>query len=258
MKYIVYQITNTITGKIYIGAHSTTDIDDGYMSSSVVVRDAIKKYGIDNFSKTVLSYHNSEQEMYSEESTIVNESFVARSDTYNLKPGGYGGWTHINDGSQNHIDRCKEAGRRARKKLNEGLATGKYKQPGSRSQENMEKLCKLSQTRTAKAKRLNTFKRIKHSQGKNNSQYGTVWCVLKDAKDCLGRKKFKKDSIPENWISTAKWRDSRKDKKNSAYGKSWYNDGIKNFLLSKNDSKINELGLTKGRLLIRRCDEKDA
>jgi len=33
MKHIIYQITNKVNNKIYIGLHSTKDINDGYMGS---------------------------------------------------------------------------------------------------------------------------------------------------------------------------------------------------------------------------------
>ena len=31
MKYTIYQITNNLNGKIYIGKHQTKDLDDGYI-----------------------------------------------------------------------------------------------------------------------------------------------------------------------------------------------------------------------------------
>ena len=54
--YYVYQITNKINGKIYIGQHSTLDIEDGYFGSGRVLRLALKKYGKESFTKEVLNF----------------------------------------------------------------------------------------------------------------------------------------------------------------------------------------------------------
>jgi hypothetical protein len=46
MKHYVYKIINIINGKIYIGKHSSTDINrDSYLGSGIAIAKAIKKYG---------------------------------------------------------------------------------------------------------------------------------------------------------------------------------------------------------------------
>lgn len=95
MKYLVYKITNLINGKIYIGCHQTSDVNDGYMGSGKLIKRAIEKYGIENFHKEILHECSSVEKMFEMESTIVNEEFVECLNTYNLKTGGTGGWSHI-------------------------------------------------------------------------------------------------------------------------------------------------------------------
>ena len=95
--YTVYKITNLVNDKIYIGAHKTSDLDDGYMGSGVAIGRAQKKYGLVNFEKEIIHFCESEQLMLLKEKAIVNQEFVDRNDTYNLTLGGGCGWSHLSN-----------------------------------------------------------------------------------------------------------------------------------------------------------------
>lgn len=99
-KYIIYEITNKINGKKYIGCHITEDINDEYMGSGKYLKNAIQKYGIKNFEKIILYFCENEQEMLTKEREIVNEEIVNSDLYYNLSLGGKS-WYHINNSETN-------------------------------------------------------------------------------------------------------------------------------------------------------------
>lgn len=93
MHFLVYKITNLLDGKIYIGKHQTTNVNDTYFGSGTYLWKAIDKYGIQNFKKEILFDFDTEEEMLAKERELVDESFIARDDTYNLCLGGGGQYT---------------------------------------------------------------------------------------------------------------------------------------------------------------------
>ena len=88
--YTIYQTTNLINNKIYIGLHATDNINDSYLGSGVFLKKAIKKYGYTNFKKEIIFVFDNKTDMIKKEKEIVNESFITRKDTYNMSKGGYG------------------------------------------------------------------------------------------------------------------------------------------------------------------------
>ncbi len=185
MNYIVYQITNNLNGKIYIGCHKTIDIDDGYMGSGKILLRAYEKYGEENFTKDILHIFDNSKDMLNKEIELVNESFIARRDTYNLKEGGCGGFDYINahrtseqraeiarkGGLTRHIDKDDWISR-----ISEGKLKSENRFNGPR--------------RVKELYPNGTFHNRKHSKetiakmsasskgrgtGKKNSQYGTCW-----------------------------------------------------------------------------------
>ena len=86
--HLVYLTTNLVNGKIYVGVHSTHKLNDGYLGSGTAISHAIKKYGSDNFSRQILHFCLTEAQSLSYESMIVDQCFIDRKDTYNIKLGG--------------------------------------------------------------------------------------------------------------------------------------------------------------------------
>jgi group I intron endonuclease len=91
--WILYQTTNICNGKIYVGVHKVTDTPTsrGYLGSGNALKVAIEKYGRKNFERKTLAEFSCPEDAYVAESEMVDENFVKRKDTYNMKMGGMGG-----------------------------------------------------------------------------------------------------------------------------------------------------------------------
>ena len=91
--WILYQTTNAINGKIYVGVHKCTNTPRSrqYLGSGDKITAAIKKYGRKNFERVTLAEFACLEDAYSAEAKLVNTEFVNRKDTYNVCLGGRGG-----------------------------------------------------------------------------------------------------------------------------------------------------------------------
>lgn len=85
----IYLIKNNINQKIYIGKHSTDNLDDGYMGSGILIKKAITKYGIENFTKQYLAFCDNEEKLNWLERFYIKK-YNAKECGYNLSDGGEG------------------------------------------------------------------------------------------------------------------------------------------------------------------------
>jgi hypothetical protein len=89
-------ITNNINGRKYIGADSNNN--PSYFGSGVLIKQAIKKYGKENFTKTILEKCETVKDMYEKEIFWINKYNAVNDDIfYNLSEGGKGGNTLTNE-----------------------------------------------------------------------------------------------------------------------------------------------------------------
>jgi hypothetical protein len=99
--HYLYKITNNINGKYYIGRHSTDNLKDNYFGSGAGIVNAIEKYGKENFSKEILYYCETTEELWELERKIVNAEVVKDKNSYNMA---YGGGNHLKEMKQNDYE----------------------------------------------------------------------------------------------------------------------------------------------------------
>jgi hypothetical protein len=88
MRYLIYKITNKINGRYYIGRHRTNNINDSYLGSGKAIINAVKKYGVEIFSKEIIAESWNESDLWELEKLIVNEDIVKDPKSYNMTYGG--------------------------------------------------------------------------------------------------------------------------------------------------------------------------
>jgi len=91
MHHIVYKTTCLITGRYYIGLHSTNNLSDGYLGSGVLIRRSIKKYGKRQHRFEVLQELPTREEAARREKILVEEVLGKDALLLNIGPGGDGG-----------------------------------------------------------------------------------------------------------------------------------------------------------------------
>lgn len=85
--HILYRTTNLITGQFYIGAHSTNNLQDGYIGSGSKLKDAIKLFGEGLFSTEILAQYQS-REFLAQAEYFEIKKHLGEPLCYNLIAGG--------------------------------------------------------------------------------------------------------------------------------------------------------------------------
>lgn len=86
--HYTYITTNIVNGKKYVGDHSTNNIDDGYLGSGLYLKQAIRKYGRENFEKKIVSFFDSKEDAFNAQEKLILKYNTLSPNGYNLSPTG--------------------------------------------------------------------------------------------------------------------------------------------------------------------------
>ena len=180
--HYIYKTTCQVTGKFYVGMHSTDNLEDGYLGSGKILGYSIGKHSRENHVKEILEFCETRDQLKRCEAEFVNAELLAHPLNINLKYGGEGGWDHLPPDIV-----------RANAIRNSGVAKFSFEKRSDimkRAWISSEKLLIASRENFAIArksaiaksmssesreKRIRTMEENCHQQGCRNSQFGTKW-----------------------------------------------------------------------------------
>ncbi|MDG1950113.1 MAG: hypothetical protein P8J32_04865 [bacterium] len=193
--HYIYKTTNTLTGRYYIGMHSTDVIEDGYLGSGKRLRYSVRKYGAENHKREILEFVDTREELKAREAEVVNLDEIAKEGCMNLMPGGGGGLTTDPD---------------ALKRIRKGASDWMHKLWKDPEFVERQRIKSSNQFKKAHADgkiKYDTFTGKKHSEesknkmikamknkgkGSSNSQFGTCWITNEKT-----NKKIKKTELDQ-------------------------------------------------------------
>lgn len=156
--------TNKINNKKYIGQH--TKFNDKYFGSGKIIKLALKRYGIDNFEREILSYAYTLEELNKLEKDYIKQYNAIKSkEFYNIHEGGCGGDTYTGR-DENEKIKFKIHMSKVTKGENNGMYNKKHT-------DNTIKLIKIKQKENIHIYQTQEFKNkmSEVTRGKNNGMY---------------------------------------------------------------------------------------
>jgi hypothetical protein len=88
--HIIYKTTCIITGRYYIGMHSTDDLEDQYLGSGVRLTRSVKKHGRENHTREIVELCESREAASDREKEIITPELRADPQCLNCGAGGLG------------------------------------------------------------------------------------------------------------------------------------------------------------------------
>jgi hypothetical protein len=178
--FFLYKTTWQPTGEFYCGMHKTEQVDDGYLGSGLRLIRKLKKHGRNGFTREILSFHSSFDELKQAERELITKEMLQNPLCLNLVIGGLGGIGPGLLGTKLGAARTKWLWKNdplfRERQLRIVSAAGRVGCLHPISREAFSLGAKTAQTPEAKRSRIETMKVNQHQQGARNSQFGTT-CI---------------------------------------------------------------------------------
>jgi len=204
--HFIYKTTNLLSGKYYIGMHSTDNLEDGYMGSGKRLKYSIRKYGKKNHKREIIEFLESREELKEREKEIVCLDEIAKNECMNLKVGGEGGLGFVS------LSACTKGGQITGNLIKERIENDfEFREKTLKIlRENVKNIWKnpekaekmLINLELGRGKHTEEYKKklssIKKGTGigSSNSQFGTCWVTRDDE-----NKKIKKEELNHYLLS---------------------------------------------------------
>ena len=203
--HYLYKTTCKVTGKYYIGMHSTSNLKDGYLGSGKRLRYSIRKHGKDNHEKEILEFFDSRELLVEAEKLAITPDMIVDNNCMNLKCGGTGGFVSLSACTKGGLIAGNINKERVKNDpiFKENLSN-KFKLilKAINSSSKVRPNGMLGKHMSANAKKIMGEKNSIKQRGNLNSQYGSCW-ITKDGVN----KKIKREEF-SNW-NTKGWVNGR-------------------------------------------------
>ena len=208
--HYLYRTTCLITGRYYIGMHSTSNLEDGYMGSGKRLRYSLRKHGIDNHKKEILEFFDCRELLVEAEKKAITEDMITDKDCMNIMSGGTGGF--ISEEQQRYRSSCAGKAHSVKLKNDEDYRKKYHEKLSNATKKGIQvgkiKTWKENYNWLGKKHCKETKQKISESAkgqgiGETNSQYGTCWIT----KNGLNKKIKKEDLetyLEEGWVKGRK------------------------------------------------------
>ena len=205
----IYKVTNLINNKIYIGQHfrsdgSLTELDPKYWGSGIKINNAFLKYGYNNFSREIICWCDSLEELNEKEKFYISE-FDTLNDNigYNIAKGGNAGnliCGYSEEEKLEHYAKISDGNKKAWK--NPEIRAKYIKSFSNRSEEYKQKISKSLTGR--KGTPMSEENKKKFRERNLGNKYGLGNKSRTDQKDSEKTKKKKSESS-KRILHTKEW-----------------------------------------------------